>query len=129
MLKGGRSLPTLYIGQKPNVCIKYIYMKKRLLSPTLNTKQRSPSCGCPALTLSLTNSLQSGLVTESVLTRLGNKLETRVDGLGVLLGLDSRGHFISACLFNVESRRLVDNVYLQVVDTKEEDYNNIQDFS
>jgi hypothetical protein len=46
-----------------------------------------------SLTLSLTNSLQGGLVTKSILARLGDELETRVDGLGVLLGLDSRGHF------------------------------------
>ena len=45
------------------------------------------------LTLSLTDSLQGALVTKSIFTRLGNKLETRVDGLGVLLGLSNRGHF------------------------------------
>ena len=73
-----------------------MYMKKKCShsthTHTHTNRDRFPYVD-NALTLSLTNSLQSGLVTESVLTRLGNKLETRVDGLGVLLGLDSRGHF------------------------------------
>lgn len=45
------------------------------------------------LTLSLTKGLQGRLVTQGVLARLGDELETGVDRLDVLLGLlDSRSH-------------------------------------
>lgn len=44
------------------------------------------------LTLSVTESLQGRLVAKSVLSRLGNKLETGVDGLDGLLSLLDGGH-------------------------------------
>jgi hypothetical protein len=44
------------------------------------------------LTLSVTESLQGGLVTKGVLSRLGDELETGVDGLDGLLGLLGRSH-------------------------------------
>lgn len=40
----------------------------------------------------MTKSLQGGLVAKGVLSRLGNKLETGVDGLDGLLGLLDGGH-------------------------------------
>lgn len=40
----------------------------------------------------MTESLQGALVTKSVLSRLGNELETGVDGLDGLLGLLDGGH-------------------------------------
>jgi hypothetical protein len=69
----------------------------------------------------LTDSFQGGLVTKSILARLGDELETRVDGLGVLLGLDSRGHFY-LILYNINILLLkMNKSTLQVVDTKEEE--------
>lgn len=58
-----------------------------------------------SLTLALTESLQGGLVAQGVLARLGDKLETGVDGLGTLgglLGLLVNG---SHCLLSISSAK------------------------